>query len=190
MKSLTRCVVAAFVFTSTAWAAQPTEQLSRYLENDIRTWASDPVIVSAINAQNERTAGIDQATIDEQDAVWRADVIARVMSLVDSVVDTPTSDFLRNQVSQSGGIVTEVFIMDAQGLNVAASAPTSDYWQGDEAKFTETFPRGEGAYHYSELEFDESTGTVQTQISLAITDPATGEVIGAMTVGVDVAKLP
>lgn len=190
MTNLIRGVVAGIFLATSAWAAQPTQQMDSYLNGDIRTWANDAAIVAAINAQNLRTAGIDQAEIDKQDTVWRADVIARAMSLVDSVVENPAADFLRSKVAQSGGTITEIFIMDAKGLNVAASAPTSDYWQGDEAKFTETFPRGEGAYYYSQLEYDESASAVHTQISLAITDPATGKVIGAMTVGVDVSRLP
>ena len=34
---------------------------------------------------------------------------------------------------------TEVFLMDNQGANVAMTNKTSDYWQGDEAKFIESF---------------------------------------------------
>lgn len=189
MNNLIRGVLASILLATSAWAAQPTAQMDSYLDGNIRTWSHDPAIIDAVNAQNLRTAGIKQAEIDHQDTVWRADVIARAMSLVDSVVDNSTADLLRRKVARSGGTINEIFIMDAQGLNVAASIPTTDYWQGDEAKFTETFPRGKGAYHFSGLEYDESTGKVQTQISLAITDPATGKVIGAMTVGVDVNKL-
>jgi hypothetical protein len=75
------------------------------------------------------------------------------------------------------------------GLNVAASAMTSDMWQGDEAKFTETYSIGAGAVHFSEVELDESTQRYQAQISLTIVDPASGEPIGAMTVGVDAEAL-
>jgi hypothetical protein len=79
--------------------------------------------------------------------------------------------------------------MDQHGLNVAASAMTSDMWQGDEAKFTETYSMGAGAVHFSEVELDESTQRYQAQISVTIVDPATGEPIGAMTVGVDAEAL-
>lgn len=75
--------------------------------------------------------------------------------------------------------------MDARGLNVAASDVTSDYWQGDEAKFSETFPNGAGASHISEVEYDESTQTYQAQISFPIVDPVSNEVVGAATVGVN-----
>ena len=41
--------------------------------------------------------------------------------------------------------------MDAMGLNVAASDVTSDYWQGDEAKFKKTYAVGSGAIFIDEL---------------------------------------
>jgi hypothetical protein len=171
-------------------ASEPTEQLRSYMDADIRSWASSPTIISAIKAQNSRTADIDQAEIDAKEALWAVDVITRTESLVDGVLENATADFLRRQAAQSDGVITEVFIMDAKGLNVAASLPTSDYWQGDEAKFTETFSRGPNAYHLGSLEFDDSTQSVQAQISLSIADPVSGEVIGAMTVGVNVGELP
>ena len=74
--------------------------------------------------------------------------------------------------------------MDARGLNVAASQPTSDYWQGDEANFSETYMVGPNAVHFSEIEFDDSTQTEQAQMSFTINHPTTGEPIGAITVGV------
>ena len=79
--------------------------------------------------------------------------------------------------------------MDGRGLNVAASDATSDYWQGDEEKFTETYGKGAGGILVGDIEYDESTQTYQGQVSLAIADPETGAVIGAVTVGLNAEKL-
>ena len=79
--------------------------------------------------------------------------------------------------------------MDDKGLNVAQSSVTSDYWQGDEAKWQKTFQAGPNAYHIGDVEEDESTQMFQSQVSYAITDPASGKVIGAITVGVNVEEL-
>ena len=79
--------------------------------------------------------------------------------------------------------------MDNRGLNVAQSVETSDYWQGDEAKWQETFGNGSGDIHISEVEFDESTGSYQSQVSMPISDPDTGELIGAITFGINVQSL-
>jgi hypothetical protein len=109
--------------------------------------------------------------------------------IIRSVVDHTASALLREWVESSGGTITEIFVFDALGLNVASSAMTSDYWQGDEAKYSETFPKGAGAVHISEIEFDESSQTYQAQVSVSIIDPATGQAVGAMTVGLNADRL-
>ena len=79
--------------------------------------------------------------------------------------------------------------MDARGLNVAASAATSDYWQGDEDKFQQTYEIGADSVHFSDIEFDESSQTYQGQISVVIVDPSTNTPIGAITIGVNAEAL-
>ena len=82
-----------------------------------------------------------------------------------------------------------VFVMDGKGLNVGQSDVTSDYWQGDEAKWQDTYSNGKGAVHISELEEDESTQTLQSQVSVTVVDPESGKAIGAVTFGVNVENL-
>lgn len=163
--------------------------LRDYLETSIATWAQSDVLIQAISAQNAQTMGYDQAQIDALDLAWRAEVGTGSTPTITPVITSAAADFLRQQVEASGGRITEVFIMDARGLNVAASEVTSDFWQGDEEKFTETHGIGPGSIHISDVELDESTQRYQGQISLTITDPATGAPIGAMTVGVDADSL-
>jgi len=86
-------------------------------------------------------------------------------------------------------VITEIILMDAVGLNVAVSHVTSDYWQGDEAKHQDTYGVGPDAVHFSEIELDESTQRYQGQISVTLVDPASGEAIGAVTIGVDAQAL-
>lgn len=163
--------------------------MQSYLNEEIMSWAMSSEIVASIAAQNAQTAGYDAAMIETLDQQWRAEVGASATPTITPVLSNGAAEFLREQVEAAGGRITEIFIMDAQGLNVAASHVTSDYWQGDEAKFTETFGRGADAIHLGEIEFDESTETYQGQISLTIVDPATRLPIGAMTIGVDAEAL-
>ncbi|MEJ8560661.1 hypothetical protein QTO30_05055 [Yoonia sp. GPGPB17] len=109
--------------------------------------------------------------------------------LIEKLLTTAVSTWLLDKQDATAGFVTEVFIMDNKGLNVAQSVETSDYWQGDEAKWQQTYSVGPDALHISEVEFDDSTGFYQSQASLAISDPATGEVIGAVTFGINVQNL-
>ncbi len=182
--------LAAALLTATAGAAQDLKpQMQAFVAEHVKGWASDPIIVNAIIAQNAQTASYDQAKIDELDTLWMAQVGMPGVPLIDDVVNNPTSDFLRARMAALDGAITEVFIMDARGLNVAAAAPTSDYWQGDEEKFTETFPKGPTAMHFSDVELDESSGEVQAQVSMSIVDSETGQVVGAMTVGINLTSL-
>ena len=67
--------------------------------------------------------------------------------MITPVVTNAVSDFLRSQVNAAGGTIAEVFVMDDHGLIVGASGITSDYWQGDEEKFSQTYAKGAGAMH-------------------------------------------
>lgn len=168
-----------------AFAADVPPAMSQYIYDDLMAWVNDPAIVAAIAEQNARTAGMSEAEIIEQDNAWRAQVGGSDAPLVNAVLSAPLSSFLSEHLEKSGGRITEVFVMDSLGLNVAASGPTSDYWQGDEAKFQETYSKGAGSVFIDEIELDESTQAYQGQVSFAVTDPASGDVVGAITVGLN-----
>ena len=172
-----------------AAADEFTAAMQAFYEAELASLAQDPVLAGAIAAQNARTAGLPQSEIDALDGAWRAEVGAADTPTITPVLENDAAAMLRARVAASGGMITEIFAVDERGLNVAASAVTSDYWQGDEAKFTETYPMGAGAVHFGEVEFDESTQTFQGQISFTVSDPATGAPIGAVTVGVDAESL-
>jgi hypothetical protein len=163
--------------------------LAAYAESELAGWLSDPALVAAIKAQNAAHAGLTQEQIDALDQTWRAEAQAGSGPLVDDLMSREVSVWLADKQLNSAGFITEAFVMDAKGLNVAQSAVTSDYWQGDEAKWQETYAREGGGLHVSEVEFDDSTGFYQTQASMPIVDPATGEKIGAVTFGINVQRL-
>ncbi|WP_138466920.1 hypothetical protein [Poseidonocella sp. HB161398] len=155
-----------------------------YLQDNVLPWASDPVLADAVAAQNADHAGLDQAQIDALDATWRAEVGGSDTPMIDAVLSGPAAEFLKAKVEASGGVISELFVTDNLGLNVAASDVTSDYWQGDEEKFTDVFGKGADAVHVGDVEHDESSQTYQGQVSVPVVDAA-GAVIGTMTVGLN-----
>jgi hypothetical protein len=177
------------LFAQMSNAADYGGAMQTYLDTSIRTWAEDPALVSAINAANAERAGFDQAKIDAMDTAWRAEVGTADGPTITPILHNAAADFLRTQVDASAGKVTEAFITDNLGLNVAVSSETSDMWQGDEDKFSKVFPAGPAGTFMGDVEMDESTQTYQGQISIAITDPASGAVIGTLTVGVNADSL-
>ncbi|MEL7139274.1 MAG: hypothetical protein AAFP67_09510, partial [Pseudomonadota bacterium] len=146
-------------------------------------------LLAALRAQNERTNGLSQSEIEAMDQDWRAQVGAASQPLIDPVLSGPAADRLRAIREESDGVFTEVFVMDSVGLNVAASDVTSDYWQGDEAKWQATYAANASTPHFGEVELDDSTQTFQSQVSVTVRDPETGAAIGAATFGVNVELL-
>ncbi|MGR3512412.1 MAG: type IV pili methyl-accepting chemotaxis transducer N-terminal domain-containing protein [Paracoccaceae bacterium] len=163
--------------------------LQAYAEEQLTTWLENEDLIEAIRQQNAAHAGLTQADIDQLDLDWRAQRKEANKPLINDLLSRPASEWLRSQQSQTANFVTEVFAMDNHGLNVAQSVETSDYWQGDEAKWQQTYGNGSGDIHISEVEYDDSTGSYQSQVSMPITDPATGELIGAITFGINVQSL-
>jgi outer membrane murein-binding lipoprotein Lpp len=185
-------MIAALMLTSGIATAQDNEfaePLTALAQGEIKQIAANPVLVAAIIAQNAATGGYDQAKIDELDTQWRAEVDAASKPLIDATLANEASAYLAKVQEDSAGKFTEIFATDAKGLNAAQSTVTSDYWQGDEDKFTESFGSGADAVFLGEVEQDESTQTFQSQVSVTVVDPATGSPIGSITFGVDLSTL-
>jgi hypothetical protein len=151
----------------------------------VRAFMADNRVADAINAQNTRHAYLTQAKIDEMDKQWRTETNTGGGKLVNSLLGNELSSYLVTVQESSEGLFAEIFVMDDKGLNVGQSGLTSDYWQGDEAKWQKTYGKGADAMLIDDVEFDESTQTFQSQLSLPVVDPYSGAVIGAVTVGVN-----
>lgn len=191
MRTLTIAVMTVAVLgTALPAAANDYEPALRELAaSKIKDLMNNPAVVAAIKAQNEKNAGLSQADIDSLDKTWRAEVGGSATPTIDPVLTGPVADMLRAAAEESEGLFTEIFLMDNHGLNVAASDTTSDYWQGDEDKWQQTFGVGGDAVHISEVELDESTQSYQSQVSVSVVDPETNQPIGAATFGVSVEML-
>lgn len=172
---------------SPAYSADPEIDAAArsYLENQALSWLDNPIVVNAIKAQNAAHESFGQDKIDALDRQWRSESADGSGPLIDKVLSNELSVFLQSVREESQGLITEVFVMDNLGLNVGQSDLTSDFWQGDEAKWQKTFSAGPNTLFVDDVELDESSQRYQTQVSYSITDPANGEVIGAVTIGID-----
>lgn len=178
-------------------AAQPAAAENEYAGKMKKAFAemvkpmlADPAVVNAIKEQNVKHMKLTDADIDRLDKQWRAEVKQGGGPLVNDYMARPLSKTLGDKVKSSNGLISELFLMDNKGLNVAQAAPTTDYMQGDEAKWQKTYLVGPNAVFVDEVDFDQSSGKFQSQLSATVVDPANGQAIGAVTVGFDVEKLP
>ena len=173
--------------SATVGADEVKNSLTALAKSDVQEWLNSPVVWEQVKAQNSKHQGMSEADIVTLDKQWRAETSASDQPLIKKVLGTELSAYLAQVKEQSAGMYTEIFVMDAVGLNVGQSDVTSDYWQGDEAKWQKTYQAGPDSIHIGEVEMDESSQQLQVQLSLPVVE--NGSVIGAVTIGVNVDAL-
>lgn len=179
----------ALVVGSAAQANEYEPMLRVLAKQQMANILSSNLVINSIKAQNESHTNLSQSDIDRLDQQWRAETDGADGDLIDKVLSSEVSAYLSDTLDEKGGLYSEIFVMDNRGLNVGQSGLTSDYWQGDEGKWQETFNAGADAIHFSDVEFDESSQSYQVQVSVSVVDPGNGEVIGAATFGVNAEAL-
>jgi hypothetical protein len=137
-----------------------------------QTIARDSAVHSAVSASN--------ALVEPPDLIRRRDVVwigNPRDPLRQAIVQAPCSAKVRELVKDDP-LVVEAFVMNDRGTLVCSIAETSDYWQGDEAKWQRTFVDGKDAF-VEEPAFDASTGKYAIQVSVPVHEGA--KRIGAVT---------
>lgn len=162
--------------------------LNQHIVPKIREWAQHPVALMSLRAQNKRHAGLTEEKIIEMDKKWREERKTDVQPLIAQLFGSPLSSYLTRIQAGSLGLYSEIFVMDAVGLNVGLSSVTSDYWQGDEGKWQKTFKVAPDAVFIDEAEMHEKTNTRRVQVNMTIADPATNEALGAITVEINLTE--
>ncbi len=175
---------ALFTFQAAAALADPlAETRNLYfttLDQTIAEILGNPKFVTIIAAQSKQSEGWSEAEILALDKRWRSGDT----SLIEPVLANPFSKRLAEIVATSNGLIAEIIVMDEKGCNVAVSSQTTDYWQGDEAKWQKTFGARTEAVHVERVDFDQSTRSFSQQFSRALT--VDGRQIGAITLGFDI----
>lgn len=179
---------ATHLCASSPFALSPTEQqliLSR-LFDEVRTLARNPVLLHAVTQQNRQLT--DLAAILQQDNLWQQQLQAGQQApLATAMLNSSASGVLQSWQANYPAEVTEVILMDQRGANVAISAVTTDYWQGDETPFLGIFEQAT-EYFIDVVEYDRSTRRFQVKLSV----PLNGEHnrhIGVLSVGIDVERV-
>lgn len=157
------------------------------IATDITQWMNNGIVLSGINEANAQHKNISEADIILLDKQWRKEKKSKQHKMISTTLANNVSAYLKKIKKDNDGLYSEIFVMDEHGMNVGQSDITSDYWQGDEAKFKKSFS-GDGGPFIDDIEYDESSRTFQSQISLAIVDLASNKRIGAITVGVNIER--
>jgi hypothetical protein len=183
--------LAALLLGSAAGAAEPppAPPLSlvdqRLIADLRRITLADAVVISLAAPRPE----LDAAQIEALDEQWRSERDRPRQPLIARIMASPASVELRSAQAASLGLINEVIVFDRHGLNVGLSAVSSDYWQGDEDKWSKTVPVGPDAVFVDEPEWSPERAVWIVQIDFSISDPKGGQPLGAAAVEVNLTEL-
>lgn len=155
----------------------------------IRSKINTELVIFMLKNQNEKYADVDNAKVTELDNQWVRERSEDSKPLISATLSNPLSTYLTMVQARSEGLFTEMFVMDNKGLNVGQSNISSDYWQGDEDKWQKTYLAGPDAVFIDAAEFDSDRQIWVSQANLSIADPDSGEVVGAVTVDINLTEL-
>lgn len=181
-KAMLLVLVVMVAVCGSAMAGDKAPQKVLDLVPKLAKHGTDPVIVEAVKAQNAKGTSLDK--IKEMDKTWMA--TPGVNDFMKSLMANACAGKIKS-IKASAPYYAEIFVMDNKGANVCMTDKTSDYWQGDEAKWTKSFNNGSGGTDIGDVKFDDSTQAYLVQISFPVKDG--GKVIGAVTVGVNIEKV-
>ncbi|MHC4886001.1 MAG: PDC sensor domain-containing protein, partial [Planctomycetota bacterium] len=145
--------------------------------------STNKVFVAEVKKQNAKK--MSMAAIKKTDQEWKD--AEDELPIQTTLTSNATAKEVKKLVAANPAII-EAFVTDNQGANVGQNQLTGDYWQGDEAKWKNSFNGGKGGIDVGAIEFDKSANAQLQQVSLPIIDED-GAVIGAVTYGINVDKL-
>lgn len=144
----------------------------------IADWASNPVIVKAVQVQNKKgpIAGMDNSK-------WKA--TRRSDPLIAELQSNEAGMFLKSKLDTGQSIYNEAFLNAAAGEKVAFVEKTSSYIHKGAPKFD--VPFSTSVAWQGSPEFDESSQTYAIQLSVPVN--ADGKAIGVLVVGMSLSQL-
>jgi hypothetical protein len=120
-------------------------------------------VMAFVAAKNGEAEPLERAR--QQDQHWANNPLRKALT------ENPCASTLK-KLTASDPVVVEVLLMDNQGALVCSSVETSDYYQGDEAKWQKTFQEGLDPFIDSPA-LDPSTGKYAIQVSVPVADGGT-----------------
>jgi signal transduction histidine kinase len=140
---------------------------------------------AAVKANSENT--LSKSAINSLDQQWRnADAANNDADpLVASVLNNGLSTELR-QFREQFPRQVEVFLTDRQGVSIASTNRTSDYFQADEGWWQTAYQQG---FYIGQPEYDESSHTIAMNMAVALYDATKSNVVGVLRTTVDFTTL-
>ena len=151
-----------------------------YIDRDLLSWVNDARIVDAIAQQNARHREMNAL------AVTPAAVTGPGAEVPQSKAPIAAA-FLQSQIARAEGQIAEVTLLDAYGLTVVTSGSASVYFKGGKPKNSNRFSPPSGIFVVDQVAIDETSKAHQSRVSMPITEPSNGAIIGVITVELEAA---
>jgi hypothetical protein len=148
----------------------------------ITKYANDESVIHSVEAQNQKRVTMDE--ILKLDRDWIRGTISE--DFVKTLLENNCASKLKELAKEIPSSL-EAFVMDNQGALVCITQKTSDYWQGDEPKWIDSFKGGAGETVVSKREYDQSTKSTLVHVSVPIMEQQ--KAIGVLCVGINLTKL-
>lgn len=147
----------------------------------VKPLLQEQVIVDEVVKANKKPP-LTAKEITKLDNEWRSS--KRITPFVKSLM---TNDCARRLLAlqKQHPEFLEIFIADAQGLNVCQTNKTTDYYQADEDWWVDGFAPKKGKPNFSDIEFDQDTRAIVIAFYLPIVDPKTQKIIAVCKSTID-----
>ena len=119
------------------------------------------------------------------DAQWRAMAPERYSPMADHIFRLDASVAMTKWQKSQNALVNEIILINDTGTIAAMSYLTSDFWQGDEAKFTAHIDGTSDDIYISPIYYDESTARFQIIVSIPIINQKYWKPAGVLVMGLD-----
>lgn len=175
--------VAAFAFAGMVLKSPAADSLDPVVQAKvdaqikvIQAWASDPVIVGAVKAQNASLPAEYAAMTQDK---WKD--LTKLDPFVRSFDKNAAGEFLKGKKSDT---VIRSFLSDANGTKVAFTAKTLSWSHKGDPKHEIPMT---GKTWQGSVEQDKASGLEQVQVSVPVLDG--DKPIGSLAVGLSVSKM-
>lgn len=152
-------------------------------------------IASVLDLQQAIEAGPRMENLTDVltfDTKWQALAPGKAPELANAILELPGSRALHAWTLTHKDSVTEALLTNNIGTLTAMSRLTSDYWQGDEPKFSKVVENlkdgltGLDAMYVSDIRYDASTSRFQVTVSAPVGPVSEGIPKGIIALGLDI----
>lgn len=168
----------------------PVALITSDLVRDLRQLLNNPIVPLALGYQNGVHEGLTQSDVRQRDQTWVNEVNRiGIRPLVGSVMSNPLSNFVMSVQAGSLGLMSQILVVDRQGLNAGLSAPSEDYFQADERFFQDAIAHRGAGVVVGQPSYHAPTGTWRVKVSFPIKGPDEQRNIGVTRIEINLTEL-